>query len=247
MPEWPAALSFESVTKSYVRSHLGRKTISRGVAGLSFELRQGEVFGLLGLNGQGKTTTLKLALGLLTPSSGKVRLFGLDPLDPRALAQVGIMTELPYFYPYLTPREALRFYGSLSKIPSSELPRRIDESLAEAGLLASADRKAREFSKGMLQRLGLAQAMLHRPKLYLLDEPASGLDPLALHDIREILSKLNAQGATILLSSHSISEVERLCGRAAILVEGRLARLLEASEWAEEGLEKIFIRTVRPL
>lgn len=248
MPEsLPASpLAFEGVTKTYIRSHLGRKTRTRGIVGVSFELKGGEIFGLLGLNAQGKTTTMKLALGLLAPSSGRIRVFGLEPRDPRALAQVGFMPELPYFYPYLTPREALAFYGSLSKVPSAELPRRIDDSLADVGLLASAGRKAREFSKGMLQRLALAQALLHRPRLLILDEPVSGLDPLAVHDIRELLSSLNEQGATILLSSHSISEVEKLCHRVGILAEGRFVRILESGDWAQEGLEKLFIQTVRP-
>jgi len=239
-------LLFEAVTKVYLRSHLGRTTRSRGIDGVSFALQEGEVFGLLGLNGQGKTTTMKLALGLLAPSEGRIRVFGREPRSSEALAQVGFLPELPYFYPYLTPREALAFYGSLSRMPAQDIRRRTEDVLADVGLLASADRKAREFSKGMLQRLGLAQAMLHRPNLYVLDEPVSGLDPLAIHDIRELLGSLNEQGATILLSSHSISEVERLCHRVGILVEGRFVRILESKDWAVEGLEKLFIETVRP-
>ncbi|MFA6028876.1 MAG: ABC transporter ATP-binding protein [Elusimicrobiota bacterium] len=248
VPDAPpiSPLAFETVTKTYVRSHLGRRTYSRGVGGLHFSLVEGEVFGLLGLNGQGKTTTMKLALGLLRPTVGRVRVYDRDPEDPEALAQMGYLPELPYFYPYLSPREALTFYARLSRVPSKGLGQRVKDALADVGLLAAADRKAREFSKGMLQRLGLAQAMLHRPKLYVLDEPASGLDPLAVHDIRELLASLNRQGATILLSSHSISEVEKLCHRVGILVEGRLARILGAADWADEGLEKLFIETVLP-
>ncbi|MFA6092803.1 MAG: ABC transporter ATP-binding protein [Elusimicrobiota bacterium] len=247
MPEQDESpLLFDNVTKTYVRSHLGRKKYSRGVRGLHLNIEQGEIFGLLGLNGQGKTTTLKLSLGLLEPTAGTVRVFGQDPFEPAARAQLGYLPELPYFYPHLSPREALGFYARLSKVPRKSLRRRIDDALADVGLLAAADRRASEFSKGMLQRLGLAQAMLHRPKLYVLDEPVSGLDPLAVHDIRNMLAKLNTQGATILLASHSISEVERLCRRVGILVEGRLARILTSADWAKDGLEKLFIETVMP-
>jgi ABC-2 type transport system ATP-binding protein len=241
-----AALEFACVSKEYRRSHLGRLTRARGVDSLSFSVEEGEVFGLLGLNGQGKTTAMKLALGLLRPDSGSVRVFGRTPGDPGALRQTGFLPELPYFYPYLTPREALAFYGSLSKIPSAELGGRIESALSCAGLSSAAGRRTRDFSKGMLQRLGLAQAMLHRPRLYLLDEPVSGLDPLAIHDTRLLLGRLNEEGASLLLASHSISEVEKLCHRVGILVEGRMVRVLAQAQWAAEGLERIFVETVRP-
>lgn len=240
-------LSFERASKEYVRSHLGRKTVSKGVEDLSLRLEEGEVFGLLGLNGQGKTTAMKLALGLLTPTSGEVRVFGASPCDPRSLASIGFLPELPYFYPYLTPRESLEYYGRLSRIPEGLLRDKVDRALDAVGLGAAAGRKASEFSKGMLQRLGLAQATLHEPRLLLLDEPVSGLDPLAIHDVRAFLWELHRKGCTILLSSHSISDVERLCGRVGILKGGRLARVLESAEWSsqEGGLERLFIDTVR--
>lgn len=241
-------LSFRKVSKDYVRSHLGRRTIAKGVEDLDLELSEGEVFGLLGLNGQGKTTAMKLALGLLAPTSGEIRVFGSPPRDPRSLAGIGYLPELPYFYPYLTPRESLEYYGRLSRIPESRLGGRVEGALEEAGLSAAAGRKTSEFSKGMLQRLGLAQATLHEPRLLILDEPVSGLDPLAIHDVRAFLSGLNRKGCTILLSSHSISDVERLCGRVGILKAGRLVRVLEAAQWAsqEGGLERLFVDTVRP-
>ena len=241
-------LSFENVSKDYVRSHLGRRSVSKGVEGLSLRLKEGEVFGLLGLNGQGKTTAMKLALGLLTPTSGEVRVFGASPRDPSSLASIGFLPELPYFYPYLTPRESLEYYGRLSKIPENLLREKIDRTLDTVGLSSASGRKASEFSKGMLQRLGLAQATLHEPRLLLLDEPVSGLDPLAIHDVRGFLSELHGKGCTILLSSHSISDVERLCDRVGILKAGRLARVLDSAEWSsqEGGLERLFIDTVRP-
>ncbi len=243
-----AALSYRGAVKDYERSHLGRVTKTRGLDGLDLEVREGEIFGLLGLNGNGKTTAMKAALGLLRMTGGMIEVFGRRPGDADTLREVGYLPELPYFYPYLSPREALGFYGSLSGLPAADLAARIPAILEKVGLAAAADRPSKEFSKGMLQRLGLAQAVLHRPKLVLLDEPVSGLDPLAVHDVRALLRALNADGCTLLLASHSISDVERVCHRVGILVKGRLARLVEQSEWAGEPgrLETIFVETVRP-
>ncbi len=203
---------------------------------------------MLGLNGSGKTTTMKLELGLLLPTEGTVQVGGHTPGTLPALAQIGYLPELPYFYPYLTPNEALKFYGRLSGVPHADLEKRIPEVLDKVGLTKAAARKAKGFSKGMLQRLGLAQAILHRPDVVILDEPVSGLDPLAVHDVRALLKELNENGHTLLLSSHSISNVENLCNRVGILVEGKLVKIVEQKEWeAEPGtLEKIFVETVRP-
>lgn len=243
-----AALSYRGAVKDYERSHLGRVTLTRGLDGLDLEVREGEIFGLLGLNGNGKTTAMKVALGLLRLSAGTAEVFGKPAGAARNLSAVGYLPELPYFYPYLSPREALGFYGSLSGLSAAELEARVPAILEKVGLAPAADRPAKEFSKGMLQRLGLAQAVLHRPRLVLLDEPVSGLDPLAVHDVRALLRALNEDGCTLLLASHSISDVERLCHRVGILVKGRLARLVEQPEWAGEPgrLETIFVDTVRP-
>ncbi|MFH1724757.1 MAG: ABC transporter ATP-binding protein [Elusimicrobiota bacterium] len=242
------ALTFKDLSKVYARSHLGRVTRTRGLEGLTLDIPKGEIFGLLGLNGNGKTTAMKLALGLLRPTEGQVRVFGSEPGTLDALAHVGYLPELPYFYPYLSPREALAFYGRLSRVSSGELRKRIPAVLRQVGLEKAADRKAREFSKGMLQRLGLAQAVLHKPRLLLLDEPVSGLDPLAVHDVRLLLKELRGQGHTMLLSSHSISEVEQLCDRVGILVDRRLVKTVEQKDWAGPAgtLERIFVETVRP-
>lgn len=242
-----AALAFNNVTKIYSYSHLGRTTTSRGIRGLNLDLATGEVFGLLGLNGSGKTTTMKLALGLLSPTSGSVSVFGKPAGSAPALAQMGYLPELPYFYPYLNPREILGFFARLSALPKKALNEKIDGALELVGLTAHADRRMSAFSKGMLQRVGMAQALIHEPKLILLDEPVSGLDPLAITEFREIFGKLNEGGKTLLLSSHSISEVERLCHRAGILVDGRLVRILKQKDWSREPghLEKLFVETVR--
>ena len=241
------ALEFRSVTKTYSRSHLGRTTRSRGIVDLTWEVPEGESFGLLGLNGSGKTTTFKLALGLLRPTSGEVRILGRAPADAVALAAVGFLPELPYFYPFLTPRESLRFYGRLSGLRDEELPERIAGTLAAVGLAEHGDRRLGEFSKGMVQRVGLAQAVLHDPRLIILDEPVSGLDPLAIRDIRELLGTLRSRGKTLVISSHSISELEKLCDRVGILKEGRLVRTIAHREWeaAPERLEGLFVETVR--
>lgn len=246
-PAADAALAFNNVTKIYAYSHLGRTVTSRGIRGLNLELAPGEVFGLLGLNGSGKTTTMKLGLGLLAPTSGTVTVFGKAAGSPQALSQMGYLPELPYFYPYLNPREILGFFARLSDLPRKGLKEKIEDVLELVGLKAHADRRMSTFSKGMLQRVGMAQALIHDPKLILLDEPVSGLDPLAITEFRDLFNKLNESGKALLLSSHSISEVERLCHRAGILVDGRLVRILKQKDWSREAghLEKLFVDTVR--
>lgn len=240
------ALVFEDVTKTYAYSHLGRTTYTRGVAGLSLSVRSGEAFGLLGLNGSGKTTTFKLALGLLRPGSGRISVLGRPPLDAAAQAATGYLPELPYFYPFLTPREALRFYGRLSGLSGAALESAIERSLDAVRLLDRADKKIGQLSKGLTQRVGLAQAILHDPKLLILDEPVSGLDPLAIKEFRDTLLRLNKDGKTIIVSSHSIFELEKLCHRVAILREGRAAGVFEQERWsrAPGGLEALFVETV---
>ncbi|MBI3554459.1 MAG: ABC transporter ATP-binding protein [Elusimicrobia bacterium] len=240
-----AALVLERVTKTYEYSHLGRTTYTRGVESLSLEVRRGEAFGLLGLNGSGKTTTFKLALGLLRPTSGTVSVLGGAAEDPKSLSRVGYLPELPYFYPFLTPVEALRFYGRLSGISETALGPAIEGVLSAVGLASSADRKLGTLSKGTVQRVGLAQALLHDPELVILDEPVSGLDPLAIKEFRDSLRKVLEKGKTIVISSHSISELERLCARVGILKDGKLVRTLEAKEWEKGGLEDLFVETVR--
>lgn len=228
------ALEFDNVAKTYVRSHLGRDTVTRGVEALSLAVPRGEAFGLLGLNGSGKTTTFKLALGLLRPTQGRVSVLGLD--------KIGYLPELPYFYSYLTPRETLRFYGRLSGV--SDLEDRVKSVLEQVKLTPHADRRVGDFSKGMVQRVGLAQAILHDPELIILDEPVSGLDPLAIKEFRNLLAALSERGRTLIVSSHSISEVEKVCHRVGVLKDGRMARLMKQDEWRGPGLESLFVETV---
>jgi ABC-2 type transport system ATP-binding protein len=248
MNESVAAIELDSLCKTYRRSHLGRVKTSLGVDRVTLSVREGEVFGLLGLNGSGKTTTIKLILGLLFPTAGTIRVFGSPAGSPEAKRAVGFLPEIPYFYKYLSGREVLRFYGRLSGIPEKGLRARIDEVLAMVRMSTNAGRAMREYSKGMLQRITLAQAMLHDPRLMVLDEPVTGLDPLGLREMRELIHGLNQKGKTIFFSSHSISEVEKLCHRVGILVGGQLARVVDQSEWVGEPgrLEEIFVSTVAP-
>ena len=241
-----SVLRLEKLTKTYRRSHLGRTTLSRGVVELDLEVRRGEVFGLLGLNGSGKTTTIKLILGLLFATSGSVHLFDRSASDPDARRRIGYLPEVPYFYRNLTAPEVLRLYGSLSGVTERDLPVRIDAILKTVRMDHVRTKPMREFSKGMLQRIGLAQALIHEPELLILDEPVTGLDPLGIRQTRELMSQLNKEGKTIFFSSHSISELERLAHRVGILVDGRLVRLLDQKEWRDQPgrLEEIFIETL---
>ncbi|MBI5201214.1 MAG: ABC transporter ATP-binding protein [Elusimicrobia bacterium] len=247
MGEALKALRFERVTKQYLYSHLGRTTVSRGIEDLDLAVAEGGALGLLGLNGSGKTTTMKLALGLLNPTKGAVTVFGRTAGTRETHQLMGYLPELPYFYPYLTPVETLSLFGKLSGLSPVDLKSRIPEVLEQVGLGASRDRRMSQFSKGMLQRVGMAQAILHEPKLLLLDEPVSGLDPLAIAEFRSLLVALREKGKALLISSHSISEVERVCDRAAILVEGKLVRIVEQADWASHPgrLEELFVETVK--
>ena len=241
-----SAVSLQGVTKTYRQSHLGMTRVSRGIETVSLEIKQGEVFGLLGLNGSGKTTTIKLLLGVLFPTVGQVNLFGRPAREPEARRNIGYLPEAPYFARHLTAREVVRFHGRLAGLSGSVLTDRVETSLKTVRLTAHADRRLKAYSKGMLQRVGLAQAMVGNPPLLLLDEPLTGLDPIGLREMRAFVSAVNAQGKTVLLSSHSLSEAAQLCHRVGILVKGRLARVAERREWEkdETSLENMFVQTV---
>ncbi|MCX7934034.1 MAG: ABC transporter ATP-binding protein [Planctomycetota bacterium] len=190
--------------------------------GLCLEVGEGEIFGYLGANGAGKTTTIKLLVGLLRPQAGEARIFGMPVQDLASRRWVGFAPENPYFYEYLTAREALRFYAALCDVPAAERCRRADELLDFVGLREAADVRLREYSKGMRQRLGIAQALVHRPRLAILDEPQSGLDPVGRLQVREIILRLKEEGATVFFSTHILSDVEMICDRVGLLVRGRL-------------------------
>ncbi|MCB4792350.1 MAG: ABC transporter ATP-binding protein [Elusimicrobia bacterium] len=238
------AIRADNLTKIYKRKTLTKVHETVGVKDMSFEINQGEIFGLLGLNGSGKTTTIKLILGLLYPTAGSIAIFGKNTPDQDVLKDIGYMPEVPYFYKYLTAAEILRFYGNLSGIADIEM--KVKEMLEVVGLKEWQDRRLSEFSKGMVQRIGIAQSLLHDPKILIYDEPVSGLDPLAVAEMRSLIIKLKSKGKTIFLSSHLISEVEKVCDRVGILVKGNLVRIVNQDEWSgKEGeLEKIFVSCV---
>lgn len=240
-------LVFSGVSKTYRRPGLLKHVEVPALRGLSLDLRRGEIAGLLGLNGAGKTTIMKLLTGLLFPDAGTISVFGLPPSDVSSKKRIGFLPELPYFYPYSTAAEALSYYAGLSGLKGPAARARVAEVMEKVGLKPHAAKKAAEFSKGMMQRLGVAQAIVHDPELLILDEPVSGLDPLAIHEIRELISRLNGEGKTVFLSSHSISELEKVSDRVFILVRGRLARTVARTEWEETGggLEEIFVHTVK--
>jgi len=199
-----------------------RKRPKRALLPLHLTVEEGEVFGFLGPNGAGKTTTLKLLMGLVFPTRGTARILGRPWTDPEVKAQIGFLPEQPYFYDYLTAHELLDYYGQLSGVPARERKRRIEEVLGRVGLTDIKGLQLRKFSKGMLQRVGIAQAILHDPKLVFLDEPMSGLDPLGRREVRDLIEQLKREGKTVFFSTHILSDAEALCDRVAIIHLGSL-------------------------
>ncbi len=197
---------------------------------LSLDVQRGEIYGFLGPNGAGKTTTIKMLMGLIYPSSGTASLFGRPIGDQAAKAQVGFLPESPYFYDYLTSREFLRFYGHLFSLFGSSLEKRIDELLELVGMTHARDLQLRKFSKGMLQRVGIAQAMINDPELVILDEPMSGLDPIGRKEVRDLILRLKESGKTVMFSSHILHDAEVLCDRVAMIMKGRLVACGPVSE-----------------
>jgi ABC-2 type transport system ATP-binding protein len=194
------------------------------VRDLSIKVEPGEVYGLLGPNGSGKSTTLKVVLGLVSPTRGKTKVFGEDSALVRSRKDVGFLPENPYFYKFLTGAETVRFFGKLSGLGGAALEKRVEELLDLVGLTEAAGRRVRSYSKGMLQRVGLAQALVQDPGLLVLDEPTAGVDPVGSREIRDLILALKARGKTILLCSHLLSQVQEICDRDGILARGQLVR-----------------------
>jgi ABC-2 type transport system ATP-binding protein len=194
----------------------------QAVKDVSFDVHRGEIFGFLGPNGAGKTTTLKMLMGLIFPSRGRAEVLGLPVPSLSAKRRVGYLPESPYFYDYLTPEEFLDFIGALCDVPSAERRRRADRLITRVGLDHARGRPLRKFSKGMLQRIGIAQALMGDPELVILDEPMTGLDPIGRKEVRDLIVELNAEGRTIFFSTHILPDVEMICDRVAIVVGGTL-------------------------
>jgi len=192
------------------------------VEDLSFALAAGTITGFLGPNGAGKTTTLKLLMGLVFPTAGSARILGREWTDPEVKAQIGFLPEQPYFYDYLTAHELLEYYGQLSGVPAKQRRQRVEQVLDKVGLRDVKGVQLRKFSKGMLQRVGIGQAILHDPRLVFFDEPMSGLDPIGRREVRDLMEQLKHEGKTVFFSTHILSDAEALCDRVAIIHKGEL-------------------------
>lgn len=238
-------IEIKGLTKYY---YIGRNKKIVGLENISFNVEEGEIYGILGPNGSGKTTCLKLMLGLLYPTSGEISILGKDQFDIEMKKNVGFLPENPYYYDYLTGPELLKFYGRLYDIPEKILNERIEKLLYLVKLHESKKLALRHYSKGMLERIGVAASLINDPKILILDEPTTGLDPIGCMETRDLLLQLRKEGKTILLSSHFLSEVERVCDRIAIfhrgylLATGGLRELIE--QYNADGLEDLFVKTI---
>ncbi len=216
-----AAIEILGLEKTYTVG-FWRKKPKCALRPLNLTVLEGEIFGFLGPNGAGKTTTLKLLMGLIFPTAGSARILGMEIGDPRMKAQIGFLPEQPYFYDYLTARELLEYYGQLSGMNSKQRSSKVDEVLQRVGLPDVAGVQLRKFSKGMLQRVGIAQAILHDPRVVFFDEPMSGLDPMGRREVRDLMEQLKHEGKTVFFSTHILSDAEALCDRVAIIHQGEL-------------------------
>jgi ABC-2 type transport system ATP-binding protein len=222
----------------------GRKV---AVKDLNLKVQAGEVFGFLGPNGAGKTTTMNVLLGFVNATRGAAFLFGVNVCEPIARQRIGYLPELTYYYKFLTAEELLRFYARIFRIPRAQADERIDRLLKLVELEAARKRPIKTYSKGMQQRVGLAQALVNDPDLLILDEPTSGLDPLGRMKVREIIQRLKNEGKTVFFSSHELGEVETVCDRVAIVHEGELkveGRVADLMEQHQANLEKVFLNII---
>ena len=216
------AVQIENISK-FFPVPLRRQRV-QAVKNLSLVVEPGQVYGLLGPNGCGKSTTLKILLGLVTPNSGRSLIFGKDSREYRSRRDVGFLPENPYFHKFLTAAELLSFHGKICGLSGKKLATRIDELIDLVGLRDARDRRVGGFSKGMLQRIGLAQALVHDPGLVVLDEPTAGVDPAGSHQIRDLILDLKKRGKTILLTSHLLEQVQEICDRVGIMARGEMIR-----------------------
>ncbi len=240
------AISFENLRVVYP-ARLRGETPKTAVKNLNLSVEQGEVFGFLGPNGAGKTTTMNVLLGFVQPTGGSAKIHGLDVTDTRSRQTLGYLPELTYYYKFLTGRELLRFYAKLFEIPSVEAEKRIENLLSLVEMTEAANKPIRTYSKGMQQRVGLAQALINNPKLLVLDEPTSGLDPIGRMKVRSIIQRLKNEGKTVFFSSHELGEVETVCDRVAIFYQGELKELGSVSDLLNDyqlNLEQIFLKVI---
>lgn len=231
------ALEIQGLAKSYPVG-FWRKTLKPALQPLHLTVNEGETFGFLGPNGAGKTTTLKLLMGIIFPTSGSAEILGQSFHDPEVKKQIGFLPEQPYFYDYLSATELLDYYAQLSGVSAEERRKRIPALLERVGLADAGKKHLRKFSKGMLQRVGIAQAIVHDPRILFLDEPMSGLDPIGRREIRELIQELKDQGKTIFFSTHILSDAEALCDRVAVIHKGELRGVGVVEELKSESADK---------
>src|SRR5271169_651941 len=234
------AIEIQGLTKDYAFG-FWRKKMRRSLDHLTLQVNEGEAFGFLGPNGAGKTTTMKLLMGLIFPTSGSARVRGHSINDVRMHREIGYMPELPYFYDYLTARELLEYFARFFGFNAAERKERVAGFLEMVGLSSAAAVQLRKFSKGMLQRVGIAQAILHDPQVVFLDEPMSGLDPVGRREVRDIILQLKQNGRTVFFSTHILSDAEMLCDRVAVLVGGKLQGVGAPSEIVSVGIHSMEI------
>ncbi len=223
----------EGLCKTFYTGFLWKKIPA--VVDLNLTVQENEIFGFLGPNGAGKTTTIKLLMGLIYPTSGKAWVLGRDYKEVDIRKEIGFLPEAPYFYEYLTGGEFLNFYGQLFRLTKMERKRRIEELLELVGLTEAKDLQLRKYSKGMIQRLGIAQALINDPRLVIFDEPVSGLDPLGRKEIRDVLLRLKDEGKTVFFSTHIIPDVEMICDRVGILNKGKIVAVGKIDELIGTG------------
>lgn len=216
-----AAIEIENLTKDYPFGFLHLKK-KRSLEGLTMQVENGEVFGFLGPNGAGKSTTIKLLVGLIFPDAGSARILGRPITDIEMHRDIGYLPEQPYFYDYLTAAEVLDYFARFHDLTAEDRSERVARMLKKVGLETARKIQLRKYSKGMLQRVGLAQAILHDPKVVILDEPMSGLDPIGRREVRDIILELKREGRTVLFSTHILSDAEMLCDRVGVIVGGKL-------------------------
>ncbi|MEX0792960.1 MAG: ABC transporter ATP-binding protein [Pirellulaceae bacterium] len=222
-PDNEVVIETRNLTKIY-RDFWGRQKV-RALKALDLEVRRGEIFGLLGPNGSGKSTTMKLLLGLLFPTSGQALVFGEDPSKVSVKERIGFLPEESYLYRFLNARETLEFYGQLFDMPADVRARRVNELIDLVGLKWAERRQLKEYSKGMTRRIGLAQALINDPELIFLDEPTTGLDPLGIREMKDLILRLKEQGKTVVVTSHQLADLEDVADRIAILHQGELKEL----------------------
>jgi ABC-2 type transport system ATP-binding protein len=211
----------------------------RVLHGITLDVREGEIFGFVGPNGAGKTTMVKLLMGLIRPSGGRATILGHDVSETAFRRHVGFQPENTYFYDYLTAREILRFYARLSGVSGGQREGRVEALLEQVGLTHAADARLRTYSKGMLQRVGIAQALVHDPSVVFLDEPMSGLDPIGRKEIRDLILRLRSEGKTVFMNTHILPDVEMVCDRVAIIVKGRIMHHGAIDQFLEEGEREV--------